>query len=402
MSLIDAPVVPALPDFRSRAFLRKHASDILAFYHPRCIDPKGGFFHYFHDDGSIYDRDHRHLVSSTRFVIVYALAYQCFGDSLYREAIRHGLDYLRKVHRNPRTGGYAWLLNGSGIVDATNHCYGLSFVALAYAKAVQAGVTEAGAWLEETWDLMEQRFWDPDYGLYADEADANWKVRDYRGQNPNMHACEAWLAAFEATGQARYLERADLVARNMVQRQAALTDGMVWEHFRRDWSVDWEFNYGDRSNIFRPWGFQPGHQTEWAKLLLILDRHKPEEWRMRRARELFDRAVSLSWDEVFGGMVYGYDREGNFYDADKYYWVQAESLTVAALLATETGDDAYWQWYQRLWAYSWQHLVDHKHGAWYRILTRDNLSYGIEKSPAGKTGYHTIGACHELLQHAIC
>ena len=95
-----------LPDFRSPAFLRAHIADTMAFYHPRAIDPRGGFFHYFRDDGSVYDASHRHLVSSTRFVFNYAMAAREFGDdaALHREylaAARHGLRYLRDVHRDP-------------------------------------------------------------------------------------------------------------------------------------------------------------------------------------------------------------------------------------------------------------------------------------------------------------
>jgi len=78
-----------LPDFRSPAFLRAHIADTMAFYHPRAIDPRGGFFHYFRDDGSVYDAAHRHLVSSTRFVFNYAMAAREFGDDA---ALRN--DYL--------------------------------------------------------------------------------------------------------------------------------------------------------------------------------------------------------------------------------------------------------------------------------------------------------------------
>lgn len=65
----------------------------MAFYHPRAIDPAGGFFQYFRDDGSIYDTGHRHLVSSTRFVFNYAMAYREFGNADYLDAVRHGLAY---------------------------------------------------------------------------------------------------------------------------------------------------------------------------------------------------------------------------------------------------------------------------------------------------------------------
>ena len=52
---------------------------------------------------------------------------------------------------------------------------------------------------------------------------------------------------------------------------------------------------------------------------------------------------------------------------------------------------------RKIWAYSWEYFVDHKYGAWYRILSRGNEKYSAEKSPAGKTDYHTMGACYEVL-----
>lgn len=140
------------------------------------------------------------------------MAYRHFGLDEYRGGVAHGIEYLREFHRNLQTGGYAWTLNGQEVTDARNHCYGLAFVLLAYAKAVEAGFDEARAYLDETRDLMEARFWDAQHGLYKDEASVDWKVSDYRGQNANMHTCGALLAAFGATGEARYLDRAALLA----------------------------------------------------------------------------------------------------------------------------------------------------------------------------------------------
>lgn len=77
--------------------------------------------------------------------------------------------------------------------------------------------------------------------------------------------------------------------------------------------------------------------------------------------------------------------------------MQAESLASAALLAMRSGAAQYWDWYERIWAYAWRHLVDHRYGAWFRILDRHNRKYDDLKSPAGKTDYHTMGACYEVL-----
>lgn len=361
------------------------------------VDPKGGFFQHFRDDGSIYDRATRHLVSSTRFVFNYAMAAQRLGRASDLERVQHGLDYLTQRHRTEH--GYAWVLNDEGVVDATNHAYGLAFVMVAGATALMAGVEDGRTVLNDGYDLLERHFWLPEQGLYADEASPDFsEIGAYRGQNANMHACEAMLWAFEATGEQRFLDRAGQLAENITLRQAKLAGGLIWEHYHADWSVDWDYNRDDPKHLFRPWGFQPGHQTEWSKLLLILHRHAPQDWHITRARELFDVAMVRSWDQQHGGIAYGFDPDGQICDGDKYFWVQAESFAAAWLLFKATGESHYRDWYQLIWQYSWNHMIDHRYGAWFRIRHPDNSPVDDLKSPAGKTDYHTMGACYEVLR----
>jgi len=395
--------MPIFPNFRSKLVLLEHAQQSMRFYHPRAIDPNGGMYHYFKDDGTVYDTRHRHLVSSTRFVFTYAMAYRQFHDAGYLEGLKHALRFLRTAHRNPDGGGYAWMLDGDKVEDGTQHAYGLAFVLLAYAHATMAGQEQARAWIGETFELMEQRFWDAEAGLYADEASADWSVlSSYRGQNANMHACEALQAAYQATGEKRYLERAFTIAYNITQRQAQRCGGLVWEHYDTAWQPDWKFNIDDPENLFRPWGYQPGHFTEWAKLLLQLEARgavlqKDLGWLLPTAERLFQVAVSKGWDAEHGGLCYSLAPDLAICDHHKYFWVQAESTAAAAMLAQRTGDQSYWDWYQRIWEYSWTHMVDHQHGAWYRILDRENRKLSDEKSPAGKVDYHTMGACYDIV-----
>lgn len=394
--------IPPTPDFRSPAFLRSHIAWIMDFYADRAIDPSGGMYHSYLDDGTVWDARTRHLVSATRFVITYAMLFQLTGEERFRKGLRHGVDFLRRAFLDPATGGYAWLIDWhegrATVLDATRHCYGMAFVVLAYAHALKSGVEEARGWLADAFGVAEQRFWQPDFGLYADEATPDWTLLPYRGQNANMHACEAMIYAYAATGERRYIERAEALAHNITVRQAALADGLVWEHYHADWSVDWEYNRHDKTNIFRPWGFQPGHQTEWAKLLLQLDAHQPADWYLPRAEALFAAAVSRSWDAQHGGLHYGFAPDGSICDGDKYHWVQAESFAAAALLAMRTGKADYWAWYDRIWDYCWHHFVDHQHGAWFRILDPVNLNHTREKSPPGKVDYHDIGASFDVLR----
>ena len=388
-----------LPVFKDKVFLINHARSIMDFYHPRCIDyDLGGFFHHFRDDGSIYDSSTRHLVSSTRFIFNYAMAFIHFKNEKYIELIRHGISFLRNNHLNKKTGGYAWILEGNSAKDSTNHCYGLAFVLLAYSTAYKAGIREAKNYIEETYDLIEKHFWLDEYGLFADEISSDWQsVSNYRGQNSNMHSCEALIAAYEATHNQKYIDKALIIANKICNELAEQADGLIWEHYDSDWKVDWSFNKDKPDDLFKPWGFQVGHHTEWSKLLLILERHSKQEWLVPRAIELFDDAVEMGWDEKNKGLFYGFAPNGDICDNDKYFWVQAESFAAAALLAKRTKDNQYWNWYERIWRFSWKHMIDHKYGAWFRILDSGNKKYDNLKSPAGKTDYHTMGACYEVL-----
>ncbi|GGO64410.1 AGE family epimerase/isomerase [Bowmanella pacifica] len=385
-------------DYLSRKFLTDHSLSILDFYTDRVVDPTGGYFQNFLDDGRVFSPGFRQLVSSTRIIVNYASAAGVLKRADYLDIARHGLAYLEQVHWQPQSQTYAWTLSEHQPLDMTQQAYGYAFVLLAYAAVRKAGIIDSNDKLHQTYDLLEQRFFQPDYGLYADEISVAGELSSYRGQNANMHICEAMIAAFEATGESKFFERACLIAENIAFRQADLTDGLVWEHFTPEFAIDWNYNKDDPKNLYRPWGFQPGHQTEWAKLLLQLYRHQAEPRWLEKAAFLFDQAFAKAWDAEHGGLVYGFDPQGQWCDDDKYFWVQAESFAAAAMLYKLTGQEKYAEQYRLLWQYSDEHMVDHQYGAWFRVLRKDNSKYSNEKSAAGaKCDYHTLLACFEVL-----
>lgn len=397
-----SPSQPPYPDFQSTSFLREHVLQILDFYQPTALDNHGGFFHHFMNDGSVYDPSTRHLVSSTRFVFNYALAARHLDLPYAQSWLQHGIDYLQSAHFQPNSGGYLWLLDQHAdhreTLDATNHCYGLAFVMVAGATALLAGNQQGQELVKQAWQTMSAHFWDETVDLYADEANADFSVIDpYRGQNANMHACEGLIWAYHATGNNRYLERAIRIAKAICVTQASHGNGLIWEHYHEDWTPNWDYNLDNPKHLFKPWGYQPGHQTEWAKLLCQLYRIAPKAWQLERAQALFNTALYHAWDDEHGGIVYGFDREGKVCDGDKYFWVQAESFAAAYQLYELTKNQTYREWYQRIWTYSWDHMIDHQYGAWFRILSQDNQPLEATKSPAGKTDYHTMGACYEVL-----
>lgn len=370
--------------------LRERLFDVLEFYYPECTHGDGHIAQLNEVTGEVYDSERRHLVATCRFINNFAIGAIHDGPAWCLEETRNGLSFLESGHRDGDS--YAWLLNDSRVADETRKPYGYAFVLLAHARAAEVGVD---ADVDRVATLFEDRFEDSN-GLFGPVMGPDWEPREsYRGQNPNMHTCEAFLAAYEATGRNRYLERATSVARR-VTVDLADDEGRVWEHYTADWEPDYEYNRQEPRHQFRPWGYQPGHHAEWAKLLAELARHRERDWLLDRATELFEDAL-VGWDDDHGGFYYTLDDDGEPVVADKYGWPVAEAIGAAAALSEHRGDDPWREWYDRLWGYAEDHLVTSR-GNWYTKLTVDNTRIPTDSGAAVEPGYHPIGACHEALR----
>ncbi|MGQ7845816.1 AGE family epimerase/isomerase [Granulosicoccus sp. 3-233] len=393
--------IPDSPAFESPDFLQQHIRSILDFYEPRVIGPEAGLRSCFLDNGDCFDPHSRQLVGSARYVVNYATAYRLYGKTNHRQWAERGLDYLTQVHRQ-ENGRYAWLLEKDEVVDDRVMAYGHAFVLLAAASCLRAGVESARQTLYEVHAFMERYFWDDTACAYADERNASLEqLDDYRGQNANMHMCEALLAAWQATADSSFLDRAERLAERFALDLASQSGGQIWEHYDQNWQVDMQYNIDKPNDRYKPWGFQPGHQVEWSKLLLILDGERPDEKWLPRARDLYDGAMSSGWDTQHGGLVYGVAPDGDFCAAEKYFWVQSEAFAAAWRLYRLTGEQRFLDDYRRIWQWSWEHLVDHRYGAWFRVRNRDGSAIDDRKSPLGKTDYHTMGACWDVLSQPL-
>ena len=386
-----------IPNFESSKFLEQHIQSTLAFYEPRVFSPEGGFYGCFLDNGESYDPHIRQLVASCRYVFNYATAYHLYGKPQHLEWAKWGLDYLETSHKQSN-GGYAWQIEDGVVTDSRVMAYGHAFVLLAAASCLRAGIQEAATTIDETFAFMENHFWDADGGAYFDERDANLEtLSPYRGQNANMHMCEALLAAWQTSGNIKFLDRAEQLANRFAFDLAAQSDGQIWEHYDADWNVDLNYNIDKPNDRYRPWGFQIGHQTEWAKLLLILGEERPNTKWLPKAKSLYDEAMATGWDNEHGGIIYGVAPNGDICSAEKHFWVQSESFATAWRLYRATGGETYRDDYNRIWQWSWTHMIDHEYGAWFRVRNQDGSKIDNKKSPLGKTDYHTMGACWDVL-----
>ncbi len=307
-------------------------------------------------------------------------------------SIDHGMDFIWKRHRDTTNGGYFWGVDDEKPISPEKLAYGHAFVILAASSAKVVGHPDADRLMSDVLDVLDLRFWEAGVGATSEEYAADWgEISGYRGQNSNMHLCEALMAAFEATGEQQLLDKAVKIAELIIGRHAREQGWRVAEHFRRDWTVDLAYA-GDP--MFRPRGTTPGHALEWSRLLIQLwelgDRTHP--WMLEAAKGLFLKTVATGWDNETGGFYYTLTWDDIPDRSDLYWWPCAEGICAAAVLASVDDSPCFEEWYRRIWAFVSNHFIDRRAGGWIPELDRQLRS--VNRVFIGRPDiYHAVQAC---------
>ncbi len=377
-----------------RAWLMGEAKSLLEMFGTATVNPRGGFFDLDERGAPLVDgqgSNIRGLHATTRMIYCHAVAH-LVGHPGSAALVEHGMDYLWSAHRDATDGGYFWTVGDDGPVDATKQAYGHAFVLLAAASAKTVGHPDADRLLDDITAVLTRRFWDPVHGASVEEFSRDWRPKDgYRGQNSNMHLTEALMAAFEATGNERFLGMAESIADLLIRRRAAENGWRLPEHFFEDWTVDRAYAGNE---MFRPAGTTPGHWLEWSRLLVQLwiagDRR--HAWMPDAAASLFKLAIAEGWDEKHGGFFYTLDWNGQPLVTDKIWWPACEGLAAAAFIGANLDDPTFETWYRAIWDWSAANLLDRRHGGWHPQL--DAALRPKSTLFAGKPDiYHALQAC---------
>lgn len=318
----------------------------------------------------------RPLWLTGRMTHVYALGH-LLGRPGCGPLADHGLAALRTVFRDARHGGWVKGIGPDGAVDGAKAPYEHAFVVLAAASATVAGRAGAADLLAEALSVLEERFWDEEAGLLRGTFDAGFATPEpYRGANENMHGVEALLAAYDATGERKWVDRALRAAERIVHGFAAAQGWRIPEHYDERWRPVLDYNADRPADPFRPYGATVGHALEWSRLVVQLRAAlgpAAPEWLLPAARALFDTAVADGWAvDGADGFVYTVDWSGRPVVRQRMHWVAAEAVGAAAALAAATGEPGYGLLYRQWWDHVAEVFLDPAGGSWWHELDAAN------------------------------
>ncbi|PTQ73324.1 AGE family epimerase/isomerase [Celeribacter persicus] len=382
------PEASSLVDPELASVLISNALAQLEFFQAS-LRSDGGFDLLDHAGRAIPDQPQT-LMTTARLVHAYALGHLA-GAPACTDILDAGMAALKNEHRDRLYGGYLPIARGNGAVSEDKLAYGHVFVLLAAASAKAAGHDEADRVLAEVCADIDMHFWDEGTGRLRDEFRRDWTVfSKYRGMNANMHGIEAFLSAFEATGDEVFLLRAGRILTFFTNEIAPAYGWHLPEHYTAEWAVDRSYA-GDP--MFRPAGTTPGHSFELGRLLLqYWDLSgRPNTDAPRIARRLIETAADAAWQPT-GGFAYTLDFKGNVAVSDRYWWPVAEAMGAFSSLHKLSLKEVDAEWFRRLWNVANRFFVDHDRGGWYPEI--DEVGRPVERQFTGKPDiYHALQAC---------
>lgn len=235
------------------------------------------------------------------------------GEAAHAEQLFHAL--CRYFH-DDKHGGWFYSVDAHGApLDTTKDLYTHAFVIFACAHyAAATGDRNALRVIDETASLVQARFAAPGALLNAALDAAFSTVCTGPLQNPLMHLTEAYLAAYETTGEPSYesalAQLADAVARHFVH---APTGAIA------------ELPIGSADNRL-----EPGHQFEWFYLVKRAGPVMSASGLEGNLSRAFDFAQRHGVDPVTGGVCAALDEHGGVKDATQRIWAQTEYLRALA------------------------------------------------------------------------
>lgn len=322
------------------------------------------------------------------------------GLSDNRELVNYGIDALLELFNDKKNGGFYNAIDSEGLPFSDEKlAYDHVFVLLAACTAKAMGIPRAQELLENIDSVIDNYFWDEEFQMMRNSWDNSFtKLNEYRGINANMHAVEAYAAAFDITGESKYRDRAYAICQRAINAFARDNAWFLPEHFNASWKVDKNFNIDSPADPFCPFGVTIGHLLEWSRLIVHLklqlaDAGLDVSWVDEAAENLYRVAQKYGWAPDGGdGFVYTIDWEGAPVVRSRMHWVIAEAVMTAHTLWVETKDELYLTDYRKWWQYIDDHVLDKVNGSWFHEL--DSTQKVVENTWSGKPDtYHAFNAC---------
>lgn len=257
-----------------------------------------------------------------------------------------------------------------------------------------AGFTEYYLYTKNTEDLLlAEKYFDLMYGIYRDPSSDPFKITPK--ENAEVRNLHSNANPMVLISTAQGLLRADPAKSDYYNEIIRLlANDMIGLHYKVEYKCVLENVNLDGSILDNPTGrtINPGHSIENSWFLMNYAAKSNDAELLKKALNILDWSLELGWDKEYGGVFYFRDlfsRPCEQLEFDmKLWWVHNECLIATLAAYKLTGDEKYFNDFEKIHDYAFSHFVDKDFGEWYGYLHRDGTVSHTQKGSLWKGPYH--------------
>ena len=380
-----------------QSFSDELTQNILPFWLDRMPDPSGGWYGRIDGDGRLVPDAPKGAILNARILWTFSSAFRLIGRPEYRAAAERAFLEIRDRFFDPEQGGVFWSLDAAGRpLDTKKQFYAIAFAIYGLAEYYRAtGVGEALDLAVRLYRDIEAhsfdgdgyleactRDWAPIEDMRLSEKDRN----DAKTMNTHLHILEGYTCLYRVwKDDGLRTQLAGLV--EIFLDRIVRPDGHLGLFFDTAWNSQSEMvSYGH--DIEASWLLE-----EAADLLEDAELGARTSAACRRIA-----AASLEGWKAGTGMIYEMDPVTAHTDADRHWWVQAETVVGCWNRFQRDGDAAWARRAADTWDFIRREIVC-PDGEWYWSLRADGTHNTVDdRAGFWKCPYHNSRMCLELLE----
>lgn len=381
--------------------LNELKNGILSYWMRNTLDANnGGFIGRISGDEIRYSDAPKGAILNARILWTFSAAYRRIPNIDYLSVATRAKNYLLQHFWDETNGGVFWQLDSAGNpVDTKKQIYAQGFAIYGLSEYAHAtGDKEALSKAVELYRLIEKYSFDTirngyfeaftsEWGEIADmrlsEKDANEK----KTMNTHLHILEPYTNLFRVWPSDALKESLRNLIELFLDRILDAESGHLHLFFDENWN-----NKGHVISY--------GHDIEASWLLYEAAVVLGDEALLQRVIAVVPKIVEAASEglQADGSLLYELDETTGHVDADRHWWVQAETVVGFWYAYKLLGNEAYKTKAEDCWQYIQNHLIDKENGEWYWSLHADGgINRADDKAGFWKCPYHNGRMCLELI-----
>lgn len=375
---------------------------ILPYWMEKMKDEQhGGFYGRITGEEQLMPEAEKGAILNARILWTFSSAYRLLHKTEYLETATRAKREIIDRFYDREHGGVYWSINASGMpLDTKKQIYAIGFAIYGLSEYHRAtGDAEALEYAIRLFHDIEQHSFDKKKNGYCEALSRGWKemadmrlsdkdANERKTMNTHLHILEPYANLFRVWKNERLEEK----LRNLIRLFIDKIMNAETHHLQLFFNDDWESRYSIISY---------GHDIEASWLIheaaLVLG-----DKQLLAEIEPHIIGMAEAATEGFlsdGGMIYEMHTDTSSIDADRHWWVQAETIVGYADLYQHFNDKRALTRAIQCWEFVKRHLTDHANGEWYWSIRADgSINRNDDKAGFWKCPYHNGRMCMEIME----